>query len=187
MPALVIIGIIVLAVICIGGWLVGIYNGFIKSKNNCEEAYSTMDVYLKKRFDLIPNLVETVKGYAKHESETFEKVVKARSMVGSATTVEERAEAENQLTGTLKTLFAVAEAYPELKANQNFVDLQNQLQTLEGEIAESRKYYNATVKTYNNKVEMFPSSIIANVCGFSRKPMFEVNSEEERQNVKVQF
>ena len=108
-------------------------------------------------------------------------------MVGSATTVEERAEAENQLTGTLKTLFAVAEAYPELQANTNFLDLQSQLQTLEGEIAESRKYYNATVKTYNNKVEMFPSSIIANIFGFGRKPMFEVNSEEERQNVKVQF
>lgn len=183
-----VIALIILAVIvCIGAWLVGIYNGFIRSKNNCEEAYSTMDVYLKKRFDLIPNLVETVKGYAKHESETFEKVVKARSMVGSATTVEERAEAENQLTGTLKTLFAVAEAYPELQANQNFLDLQSQLQTLEGEIAESRKYYNATVKTYNNKVEMFPSSIIANIFNFSRKPMFEVNSEEERQNVKVQF
>ena len=183
-----VIALVILAVIVIAGaWLVGIYNGFIKSKNNCEEAYSTMDVYLKKRFDLIPNLVETVKGYAKHESETFEKVVKARSMVGSATTVEERAEAENQLTGTLKTLFAVAEAYPELHANTNFLDLQSQLQKLEGEIAESRKYYNATVKTYNNKVEMFPSSIIANIFGFGRKPMFEVNSEEERQNVKVQF
>lgn len=179
--------IIIALIVGIGAWLIGIYNGFIKSKNNCEEAYSTMDVYLKKRYDLIPNLVETVKGYAKHESETFEKIVKARSMVGSATTVEERAEAENQLTGTLKTLFAVAEAYPELQANQNFIDLQKQLQTLEGEIAESRKYYNATVKTYNNKVEMFPSSIIASVCNFTRKPMFEVNSEEERQNVKVQF
>ena len=131
-----VIALVILAVIVIAGaWLVGIYNGFIKSKNNCEEAYSTMDVYLKKRFDLIPNLVETVKGYAKHESETFEKVVKARSMVGSATTVEERAEAENQLTGTLKTLFAVAEAYPELQANTNFLDLQSQLQKLEGEIA----------------------------------------------------
>ena len=178
--------IIAVIVIC-GGWLVGIYNGFVKSKNNCEEGYSTMDVYLKKRYDLIPNLVETVKGYAKHESETFEKVVQARSMVGNATTVEERAEAENQLTGTLKTLFAVAEAYPELQANQNFMDLQAQLNTLEGEIAESRKYYNATVKTYNNKVEMFPSNIIAMLFHFERKPMFEVNSPEERQNVKVQF
>ncbi len=179
--------IIIAIVAVVAMWFVGIYNGFVKSKNNCEEGYSTMDVYLKKRYDLVPNLVETVKGYAKHESETFEKVVKARSMVGSATTVEERAEAENQLTGTLKSLFAVAEAYPELQANQNFMDLQNQLQTLEGEIAESRKYYNATVKTYNNKVEMFPSNLIATVFHFERKPMFEVNSAEERQNVKVQF
>ena len=179
--------IIIAIIACVALWFVGVYNGFIKSKNNCEEAYSTMDVYLKKRYDLVPNLVETVKGYAKHESETFENVVKARSMVGSATTVEERAEAENQLTGTLKTLFAVAESYPELQANQNFLDLQSQLQTLEGEIAESRKYYNATVKTYNNKVEMFPTNLIATVFHFERKPMFEVNSAEERQNVKVQF
>jgi len=146
-----------------------------------------MDVYLKKRYDLVPNLVETVKGYAKHESETFEKIVKARSMIGSASTVEERAEGENQLTGALKSLFAVAEAYPELQANQNFMDLQGQLQTLESEIAESRKYYNATVKSHNNKVEMFPSNLIATIFHFERKPMFEVNSAEERQNVKVQF
>ena len=181
--AIVIIAIVAVVIL----WFISAYNGFVKAKNNCEEGYSTMDVYLKKRYDLVPNLVETVKGYAKHESETFENVVKARNMVGSATTVEERAEAENQLTGTLKTLFAVAEAYPELQANQNFMDLQNQLQTLEGEIAESRKYYNATVKTYNNKVEMFPSNLIATVFHFERKPMFEVNSAEERQNVKVQF
>ena len=184
---MVVIAIIIAVIVIIGAWLVGIYNGFVKAKNNCEESYSTMDVYLKKRYDLVPNLVETVKGYAKHESETFEKIVKARSMIGSASTVEERAEGENQLTGALKSLFAVAEAYPELQANQNFMDLQGQLQTLESEIAESRKYYNATVKTYNNKVEMFPSNLIATVFHFERKPMFEVNSAEERQNVKVQF
>ncbi len=183
-----VLAIIIIAVIAVlAMWFVGMYNGFVKAKNNCEEGYSTMDVYLKKRYDLVPNLVETVKGYAKHESETFEKVVKARSMIGSASSVEERAEGENQLTGALKTLFAVAEAYPELQANQNFMDLQAQLQTLEGEIAESRKYYNATVKTYNNKVEMFPTNIIATMFHFDRKPMFEVNSAEERQNVKVQF
>ena len=184
---MVVIAIIIAVIVIIGAWLVGIYNGFVKAKNNCEEGYSTMDVYLKKRYDLVPNLVETVKGYAKHESETFEKIVKARSMIGSASTVEERAEGENQLTGALESLFAVAEAYPELQANQNFMDLQGQLQTLESEIAESRKYYNATVKTYNNKVEMFPSNLIATVFHFERKPMFEVNSAEERQNVKVQF
>ena len=183
-----VLAIIIIAVIAVlAVWFIGMYNGFVKAKNNCEEGYSTMDVYLKKRYDLVPNLVETVKGYAKHESETFEKVVKARSMIGSASSVEERAEGENQLTGALKTLFAVAEAYPELQANQNFMDLQAQLQTLEGEIAESRKYYNATVKPYNNKVEMFPTNIIATMFHFDRKPMFEVNSAEERQNVKVQF
>ena len=180
--------IVIIAVIAIlAVWIIGMYNGFVRAKNNCEEGYSTMDVYLKKRYDLVPNLVETVKGYAKHESETFEKIVQARSMIGNASTVEERAEGENQLTGALKTLFAVAEAYPELKANTNFMDLQSQLQTLEGEIAESRKYYNATVKTYNNKVEMFPTNVMATMFHFERKPMFEVNSAEERQNVKVQF
>lgn len=184
MPIIIII-IAIIAVLAI--WIIEMYNGFVRAKNNCEEGYSTMDVYLKKRYDLVPNLVETVKGYAKHESETFEKIVQARSMIGNASTVEERAEGENQLTGALKTLFAVAEAYPELKANTNFMDLQSQLQTLEGEIAESRKYYNATVKTYNNKVEMFPTNVMATMFHFERKPMFEVNSAEERQNVKVQF
>lgn len=179
----IVIGIVALVL----GFFVGVYNSFIKAKNDCEEGYSTMDVYLKKRFDLIPNLVETVKGYAKHESETLENVVKARAMIGSATTDQERMDGENQMTGALKTLFAVAESYPELKANSNFIDLQNQLQTLEGEIAESRKYYNAVVKVYNNKVEMFPSSVIATIFHFDRKPMYEVNSPEERKNVEVKF
>jgi LemA protein len=180
--------IIIVAVIAlIALWFIASYNGFVRAKNDCEEGFSTMDVYLKKRFDLIPNLVETVKGYTKHESETLEKVVAARNMVGNATGLEERAEGETQLTGALKTLFAVAEAYPDLKANTNYVDLQNQLQTLEGEIAESRKYYNAVVKSYNNKCEMFPSSIIGNMFHFEKKPMFEVSSNEERENVKVDF
>ena len=162
------------------------YNGFVKTRNQIEEAFSTMDVYMKKRFDLIPNLVETVKGYASHEKGTFESVTKARTAIQEASTVEDRMEAENMLTGTLRTLFAVAEAYPELKANENFMDLQGQLQTVEVDIANSRKYYNATVKEYNTKTEMFPSNIIANIFGFKRKPMFEVE-EAERQNVKVEF
>jgi len=182
-PIIIIIAVIALIVL----WFIATYNGFVKAKNDCEEGFSTMDVYLKKRFDLIPNLVETVKGYTKHESETLEKVVAARSAISSATGLEERAAGENQLTGALKSLFAVAEAYPDLKANQNFMDLQGQLQTLEGEIAESRKYYNAVVKSYNNKCEMFPSSIIGNMFHFEKKPMFEVTSSEERENVKVDF
>ncbi len=176
--------IIVLAVIAL--WVIGAFNKFVKLRNIVEEAFSTMDVYMKKRFDLIPNLVETVKGYASHEKGTFESVTKARTAIQEASTVEDRMEAENMLTGTLRTLFAVAEAYPELKANENFMDLQGQLQTVEVDIANSRKYYNATVKEYNTKTEMFPSNIIANIFGFKRKPMFEVE-EAERQNVKVEF
>ena len=180
----IIIAIIIVAVVI---WFVSTYNGLIKARNSVEEGYSTMDVYLKKRFDLIPNLVETVKGYAKHEKETLESIVAARTKVTNAGTVEERAEAENQLSGALKTLFAVAEAYPDLKANTNFLDLQSQLQQVEQDIANARKYYNAVVKKYNNKCEMIPSSIVANMFNFKRKPMFEVDSAAERENVSVNF
>ena len=176
----VIVGVIVV-------WLIAAYNGFVRANNNCEEAFATMDVYMKKRYDLIPNLVETVKGYAAHESNTLQKVVEARNMAQSASTVEERAQAENILSGTLKSLFAISEAYPDLKANQNFMDLQSQLQRIEDEIANSRTYYNAVVKIFNNKCQMFPSNIIANVFHYTRKPMFEVENEEERRNVKVDF
>ena len=146
-----------------------------------------MDVYMKKRFDLIPNLVETVKGYAAHEKETLEKVIAARNSIQSATTVEEKMARENVLQGTLKSLFAVAEAYPDLKANTNFLDLQDQLKSVEEDIANSRKYYNAVVKQFNTKCETFPSNIVASIFHFERKPMFEVNSAEERQNVEVKF
>lgn len=168
-------------------WFIAAYNGFVKANNNVEESFATMDVYLKKRYDLIPNLVEIVKGYAKHESETFEKVTAARNMAQSAETVEDRAQSENVLTGALKSLFAVAEAYPDLKANQNFMDLQKQLQQVEQDIANARKYYNAVVKRFNNMVQMFPSNIIAGMFHYGKKPMFEVENEEERQNVKVDF
>lgn len=168
-------------------WGVGAYNAFVKMRNAVEEAFSTMDVYMKKRYDLIPNLVETVKGYAAHESGTFEKVVQARNIAQQATTVEEKLAAENALTGTLRSLFALAESYPDLKANQNFLDLQSQLQKVEEDIANSRKYYNAVVKEYNTKTEQFPSNFIANMFNFTRKPMFEMENEAERQNVKVEF
>ena len=181
------IWIIIAIIIVLAIAFVGMYNSFIKLKNSCEEAFSTMDVYMRKRFDLIPNLVETVKGYAAHEKETLEKVMAARNGVQSAATVEEKMAQENVLTGTLKSLFAVAEAYPDLKANTNFLDLQNQLQSVEEDIANSRKYYNAVVKQFNTKCEMFPSNIIASMFHFERKPMFEVDSAEERKNVEVKF
>jgi len=166
---------------------IAMYNGFIRMKNSVEEAFSTMDVYMKKRFDLIPNLVETVKGYAAHEKETFQNITEARSAVQNAGSTEERLANENVLSGTLKSLFAVSENYPDLKANQNFMDLQSQLKKVEEDIANSRKYYNGVVKMFNTKCEVFPSNIIAGMFHFERKPMFETESEEERQNVKVQF
>jgi len=182
------IGIIVaVIVIIVAFWAIGGYNGFIKAKNTVEEAFATMDVYLKKRYDLIPNLVETVKGYAKHESETLGRVIEARNMAAGAATVEDKIQGEVQLNSTLKGLFAVAENYPDLKANTNFLDLQNQLKLVEEDIANARKYYNAVVKIFNNKCEMFPSNILANIFKFERKPMFEVDAAEERQNVKVEF
>ena len=136
---------------------------------------------------MIPNLVETVKGYAKHEKETFEAVISARNKAVNATTMEGKIEAENQMSGVLGRLFALAEAYPELKANVNFLDLQNQLKVVEEDIANARRYYNAIVKKFNNKVMVFPSNIVAGLFHFEEQPMFEVENEEERQNVKVQF
>jgi len=164
-----------------------IYNVLVRLRNSADEAFSTMDVYLKKRFDLIPNLVETVKGYAAHESGTLEAVTAARSAIANATSVEDKVAGENMLTGALKSLFAVSEAYPDLKANTNFLDLQRQLQTVETDIAQSRKYYNGTVKQLNNKVEMFPSNIFAKMFGFVKYPFFAVTDETERENVQVSF
>jgi len=168
-------------------WFIAAYNGFVRLKNGIEEAFSTMDVYLKKRYDLIPNLVETVKGYASHERETLERVMSARNAAASATTVEGRIEGENMLQSTLKSLFAVAEAYPDLKANVNFLELQGELRRIEDEIANSRKYYNAVVKTFNTKREVFPSNIVASMFRFEKKPLFEVGAEAERESVRVKF
>ena len=180
----IVIGAIVLILII---WFIAAYNGFVRLKNAIEEAFSTMDVYLKKRYDLIPNLVETVKGYASHEKETLERVMAARNAAASARTVEDKVQGENMLAGTLKTLFAVAEAYPDLKANTNFMQLQGELQRMEDEIANSRKYYNAVVKEFNTKRETFPSTIVAGMFHFEKQPLFEVASGAERENVKVQF
>jgi len=174
-------------IVIIGLWLVLSRNSFVSIKNQVEEAFSTMDVYLKKRYDLIPNLVETVKGYATHESETFTKVTAARTAAMNSTSIDEKIANENALSGTLKSLFAVAEAYPQLQANTNFMDLQQQLKMLEDEIANSRKYYNAVVRTMNTKVESFPSNLVASMFGFKKQPFFEVGSAEERENVQVKF
>lgn len=180
---LVILGLVVI----LGLWLIIARNNFVKVKNQVEEAFSTMDVYLKKRYDLIPNLVETVKGYATHESETFKQVTAARTAAMSSTSIDEKINNENVLSGTLKSLFAVAEAYPQLQANTNFLDLQQQLQLLEGEIANSRKYYNAMVRTMNTMVESFPSNLVASIFGFKKQPFFEVGTSAERENVQVKF
>lgn len=180
-------GIFLIVLILVVLWVIVTYNGFIKMKNRIEEAFSTMDVYLKKRYDLIPNLVETVKGYATHEKSTLDAVISARNMAANATTLEDKIQSENVLSGTLKSLFAIAEAYPDLKANANFTDLQNSLRMIEDEIANSRKYYNAVVKEYNTRTETIPSSLIAGTFHFERKPMFEISDQSERENVRVQF
>ena len=180
-------GIVLITIIALVIWLISTYNTFVKMRNNVEEGFSTMDVYMKKRYDLIPNLVETVKGYAKHENDTLEKVMAARSGAMNSATVEQRLDNENVLQGALKSLFAVAENYPNLKADQNFQDLQNTLKTLEEEIANSRKYYNGTVNLYNTKRETFPHNLIAKWFKFTKKPLYEVDNAEERKNVKVSF
>lgn len=181
-PLIITIAVIVLLVL----WVIITYNGFIKLRNQFDESFATMDVYLKKRFDLIPNLVETVKGYAKHEAETLEKVIAARN-AGTRNTVDEKVEDENQITGAIRQIFALGESYPELKANTNFQELQKQLSDIEEDIANSRKYYNAVVKQFNTKCQTIPSNIIAKIFGFKPLPMFTVDSTEERQNVKVEF
>ncbi|WP_423363832.1 LemA family protein [Mycoplasma sp. P36-A1] len=180
---LIILAIIVLIAI----YGVSIYNGLVALKNQVQEAFSTMDVYLQKRYDLIPNLVETVKGYAKHENQTFENVIKARNSAVNATTIESKVEAQGEIQNALGRLFALAENYPELKANTNFLDLQNQLNNVETDIANARSYYNGVVRTYNTKIESFPSNVVAGMFKFTQEPMYEVQSEEARQNVKVEF
>lgn len=162
------------------------YNSLIKFKNNVEEGFSTMDVYLKKRWDLIPNLVNNVKGYAKHEAETLEKIIGMRSDSYDSMNIDDKVTVNNELTATLSKLMAVAENYPDLKANQNFLDLSANLAKIEDEIANARKYYNAVVLNYNNKVEMVPSNMVARLFKFTKKAMFEAPAES-RETVQVEF
>lgn len=185
MKIAIIILVAVIALIVI--YIFSSYNALIKLRNSVEEAFATMDVYLKKRWDLIPNIVSTVKGYAKHEAETLEKVVSMRAGSYQNLSAEDKISANTEISKGIASIFAVAEQYPDLKANQNFMNLSNELSKVEADIANARKFYNAVVKNYNNKVEMFPSNIVANMFKFGKKQMFVVENETERQNVKVEF
>ncbi len=174
--------IIVLAIL----WLISVYNGLIRSKNRVDEAWSDIDVQLKRRHDLIPNLVETVKGYATHEKELFENVTKARTMAMQANGTEDKGKAENMLSGTLKSLFAVAENYPELKANENFAKLQDELTDTENKIQAARRFYNGQVRDFNTKIQVFPTNTIADMLKFKTFDFFEIE-EQEKKNVEVKF
>ena len=179
---IVIIVLIVLVVL----YFISAYNSFVKLRNNVKEGWSQIDVQLKRRFDLIPNLLETVKGYMKHEKETLEAVVNARNSYASAKSNSEAMKADSDLTNTLNKLFALAESYPDLKANQNFLSMQGELSNTEDKISQAREYYNTTVNTYNTKTKMFPSNIVAGMFGFKEEAFFEA-PEEQRENVKVEF
>ncbi|TSD00105.1 MAG: LemA-like protein [Parcubacteria group bacterium Athens0714_25] len=181
------IGLILLIVaVVVVVWVIGVYNGLIRLKNRVDEAWSDIDVQLKRRYDLIPNLINTVKGYASHEKELLEKVTEARTAAMGAQTPAEKEGAENMLSGTLKSLFAVAENYPDLKANQNFLELQRELSDTENKIQASRRFYNGNVRDFNIKIEVFPSSIVAGMLHFSKRDFFEAE-ESEKENVKVEF
>ena len=178
--------IVIILLIALVGYMIYIFNKIIKASNLNYEAFSNIDTALKKRFDLIPNLVETVKGYAKHESDTFEKVIQARNGYMNAKDDDGKIKASKELSSGISKIFALAENYPELKANTNFVDLQNQLKDVEEKISYARQFYNDSVLIYNNKIEMFPSNIVASIFHFTKESFFEA-STEEKENVKVQF
>ena len=178
--------IILVIVVLIGLYVVFSYNGLVSLRNRIENAWAQIDVQLKRRYDLIPNLVETVKGYAAHERETLDAVIEARNAGMSATGPHDQAEAENQITGALKSLFALSEAYPDLKANQNFAQLQEELTGTEGRIAYARQFYNDTVYRYNTKIQSFPSNVLANAFRFSEREYFEAD-DESRGPTQVQF
>ena len=182
------IGWIILAVVVLLIlFVVGIYNNLVSLKLRVENAWAQIDTQLKRRFDLIPNLVETVKGYAKHEEETLEKVIAARSKLTAGGSVNEVANASNEVSNCLKSIFALSEAYPDLKANENFNSLQIELSGTEDKIAFARQFYNDTVQKYNESIAVFPNSIIASMFKFTAKEFFEVTNEAEREAVKVQF
>jgi LemA protein len=178
--------IILVIVVLVGLYAVVSYNGLVSLRNRIENAWAQIDVQLKRRYDLIPNLVETVKGYASHERETLDAVIEARNAGMNASGPHDQAEAENQITGALKSLFALSEAYPDLKANQNFAQLQEELTGTEGRIAYARQFYNDTVYRYNTKIQSFPSNVLANAFRFSEREYFEAD-DESRGPTQVQF
>jgi LemA protein len=180
---LVVIAVVVVLVLA----LIAIYNGLVGARNHVANAYSQIDVQLKRRYDLIPNLVETVKGYAGHEKETLERVVQARQQAIAATGVAQQAAAENMLTGALRQLFALSEAYPNLKANENFSQLQEELASTENKISFARQFYNNTVENYNTRLQRFPTVMIAGMFGFTAAEFFEMENAAEREPVKVKF
>ncbi|HMO41179.1 MAG TPA: LemA family protein [Saprospiraceae bacterium] len=181
--------IFIAVVVLLAVWLIGMYNGFIKLRNKVDEAWGGIQIQLKRRYDLIPNLVETVKGYATHEKETFERLVQARSaaLQVPASDIQGQAQAQGAIANALKSVFAIAENYPELRASENFQQLQNALMEVEDNLQMARRYYQATVRDFNNKVETFPSMIIASVFNFAKQPFFELDSPEEARNVQVKF
>lgn len=177
------VGILVLA----GLWLVGMYNALVRSRNRVKESWSDIDVQLKRRYDLIPNLVETVKGYAAHEKQTLDAVIQARSKAMGAQSVAEHAQAENMLTGALKSLFALSENYPQLRAVESFTKLQDELSDTENKIQAARRFYNSNVMTLNTQIESFPTNLIAGQFGFEKAEFFQLNDEKEREPVAVKF
>lgn len=168
-------------------WIIGGYNGLVVLRNRAKEAWADIDVQLKRRYDLIPNLMETVKGYAAHESGVFEKVTEARAAAMGATTPEDKIAKENALSGTLKSLFAVAENYPDLKASTNFIELQRELTDTEDKIQAARRFYNGNVRDLNTKIEVFPTNLVASIFSFKEMALFEVAGEQEREAPKVDF
>jgi LemA protein len=181
------LGLILLIIIAvIAAWIIAVYNGLIRLKNRVDEAWSDIDVQTKRRYDLIPNLVNIVKGYAAHEKQVFENVTEARSRAMGAGTTADKAQAENALSQTLKSLFAVAEAYPDLKANQNFLELQRELTDTEDKIQASRRFYNGNVRDFNTKIQVFPNNIIAGMLKFTAREFFEAEGGE-KEPVKVEF
>lgn len=184
MPTIYIV-LIIIAVLVL--WFAGSFNALVRSRNRVKEAWSDIDVQLKRRHDLIPNLVETVKGYAAHEQDVFERVIRARSAAMNAKSVDEKGQAENMLGGALKSLFALAEAYPTLRASENFSKLQDELTDTENKIQAARRFYNTNVLTLNTRIEQFPTNVVASMFSFNKESFFELGSAEEKEPVRVSF
>lgn len=179
----IVLGVVVILLL----WLVATFNGLVRLRNRTDEAWSDIDVQLKRRYDLIPNLVETVKGYAAHESGVFQRVTEARTAAMGAKTPGDHAKAENMLSGALKSLFAVAENYPELKASDNFAKLQDELSDTENKIQAARRFYNGNVRDFNTALQVFPTNLVGGVFGFSKREFFEIDQAGERDAVQVKF